>query len=226
MVALALQPTDLRPFEGEPRVHDLRLADVLGYQGAKEVRQTIRRHRDELLMHGVLAQSEAKPLRGSTGGRPERAFMLNEPQALLVCMFSRTERAAQVRNQIIQVFLAYRRGQLVEGDGWSRIERRIDQLERLMGMQASAETEEFAVAITYAPSVFRLHHPDGRLRGQRYPNFWGDLEVRRAATAIHRQMTIARAVSRLSAEFGPERAPSKSALHRYWKQLDKARGTA
>lgn len=226
MGALALRPADLREFEGEARVHDLRLGEVLGYENPKKVRELVRRHRAEMLTHGVLTQSEAKPLRGSAGGRPERAFVLNEAQALLICMFSRTTRAAEVRGQIIQVFLAWRRGQLVEGDGWSRLERRIEQLERLLGSQAMAETPEYAVAITYAPSVFRLYHDDGRLRGQRYPNFWGDLEVRRAATALHRQVTIAQAVEQLNAEFGAGRAPSRSALHRYWKQLDKTRGTA
>lgn len=112
MGALALQPADLRVFDGEVRVQDLRLGEVLGYGNPKKVRTVIRRHVDELLAHGVLTQSESKPLPGSAGGRPERSFMLNEAQAVLVAMFSRTDRAAEARRQIVQVFLAWRHGKL------------------------------------------------------------------------------------------------------------------
>ena len=37
---------------------------------------------------------------------------MNEPQALLLCLFSRTEKAAEVRRTVIAVFSAWRRGQL------------------------------------------------------------------------------------------------------------------
>jgi len=47
----------------------------------------------------------------STGGRPGTAYHLNEEQALLICMLSRTERAKQVRAEVIRVFAAWRRGQ-------------------------------------------------------------------------------------------------------------------
>jgi hypothetical protein len=51
------------------------------------------------------------------GGRSGTAFLLNEPQALLICMFARTERAAAVRDQMIEVFMAWRRGQLAGAPG-------------------------------------------------------------------------------------------------------------
>ncbi|WP_454016984.1 hypothetical protein [Azospirillum sp. Marseille-Q6669] len=44
--------------------------------------------------------------------RPGKAYYLNEGQALVICALSRTPQAALVRRQIIEVFLAYRRGVL------------------------------------------------------------------------------------------------------------------
>jgi phage anti-repressor protein len=46
------------------------------------------------------------------GGRPTSAFYLNEEQALLICMFARTDKAKQVRTEVIRVFTAWRRGNL------------------------------------------------------------------------------------------------------------------
>lgn len=116
------------------------------------------------------------------------------------------------------------RTEQVPEDWGATMERRICHLERLLGAQEMAETTPYARAITYAPPVFRLHHADGRLRGQRYSPYWHDLAIREAIIARHRQMSIAQAVTEIAAEFGAARAPSKSALHRLWKLLDQTRG--
>ncbi|MET4689186.1 hypothetical protein [Sinorhizobium fredii] len=69
----------------------------------------IRANQAELEAHGNLPH-----VRANTGkrGRPSVFFYLNEEQALLVCMFSPTERASQVREEVIEVYMAYRRGHL------------------------------------------------------------------------------------------------------------------
>lgn len=68
-------------------------------------------NRTELEVFGVLGK---RPITsGPRGGRPGTAFYLNEEQALLVCLLSRTERAKAVRAEVIRVFTAYRRGDLV-----------------------------------------------------------------------------------------------------------------
>lgn len=54
----------------------------------------------------------------------------------------------------------------------------------------------------------------------RKPSFWGDVEVRRALAALHRETTLSEARAQISARFGPERAPSRSAIGRFWKSLD------
>lgn len=57
---------------------------------------------------------------------------------------------------------------------------------------------------------------------RRNPSFWSDLDVRRMVIATHRQMTIEEARARIASKLGADRTPSKSALARAWKRLDKA----
>ena len=106
------------------------------------------------------------------------------------------------------------------------LEKRLDQLERLISSQAMVETPEFTKAATYAPPVFRLIRGDGKVRGQRYSPYWLDHEVRALMISLHRQLTLSDAVAAIAEEVGLERAPSRTALQRIWKQLDKARSAA
>lgn len=108
----------------------------------------------------------------------------------------------------------------------ARLEARMTTIEQIVGHQRLVESPEFAKAVTYSPALFRLQHEDGRLRTMRSFKCWGDLEVREAVIARHRQMHIHQAVSELVEEFGIERAPSKSALQRIWQKLDLVRGVA
>jgi hypothetical protein len=114
----------------------------------------------------------------------------------------------------------------IDQERWNALERRIAQLERLIVSQAMAESPEFTKAATFAPSVFRLINDIGELRSQHYSKYWHDEEVRAMIIALHRQTTIAKAVEAIAREVGAERAPSKSALARIWKQLDLTRGAA
>ncbi len=94
--------------EGETRILDTDLAAALGIQSQRTIRTVIQDNRTELESFGSLM---ARPTNsGTKGGRPENAFLLNEEQAVLITMLSRTERAKQVRADIIRVFVAYRRG--------------------------------------------------------------------------------------------------------------------
>jgi hypothetical protein len=54
----------------------------------------------------------------------------------------------------------------------------------------------------------------------RNPKFWGDRDVREMAIALHRQVTVAEALQLIADKVGPDRTPSKSALHRAWKRMD------
>ncbi|CAO3445717.1 hypothetical protein [Azospirillum largimobile] len=95
--------------EGEPRVLDTELAAALGMLNPRKIRtDIIAANRAELEGFGPLWSERLQ-----TGGRPSTAYYLNEEQALLVAMFSRTEKAKEVRATLVRVFAAYRRGDLV-----------------------------------------------------------------------------------------------------------------
>ncbi|WP_162629976.1 Bro-N domain-containing protein [Azospirillum ramasamyi] len=82
--------------EGEPRVLDTELAAALGMAVPANIRKDIIwPNRAELESFGVLGSRPITP--GPHGGRPGTAYYLNEEQALLVAMFSRTEKAKEVR---------------------------------------------------------------------------------------------------------------------------------
>lgn len=108
-----LQSTDLRVIDGanEPRVHDIRLAEALDFERSRVIRELIERNVVELERYGGLPCHTAN--HGVQGGRPGREYWLNEAQALLICIKSEAPRAADVREEIIKVFLAWRHGHLV-----------------------------------------------------------------------------------------------------------------
>lgn len=91
--------------DGEPRMRDLDIGSALGYNPVINVRALIRANFDELRRYGHIAE-EAVPT-GSAGGRPSVNYMLNREQALLVAVLSRTNRAANVRQQVIQAYVAW-----------------------------------------------------------------------------------------------------------------------
>lgn len=96
----------------EPRIHDERLGERLGLSRPRDIRKLIDRNRAELEGYGLLRQRGA-PIKSGKGRIQEvQEYWLNEGQAMLICMFARTDDAADVRREIIQVFLAWRRGSL------------------------------------------------------------------------------------------------------------------
>jgi len=104
-----LTKDDLQVVKGDARISDIRIQEALGYADLQHLHKIIRRHSGELEAYGeVYTQS----VRKSGPGRPALNFLLNEEQALLVCMFARTAKAHEARRQIVEVFLAWRRGDL------------------------------------------------------------------------------------------------------------------
>ena len=92
----------------EPRVLDTDLAEALGMAKPAMVRQNvILPNRAELEGFGPLGAVASK-----SRGQHFTVFYLNEEQALLVCLLSRTEKAKAVRAEVIRVFTAYRKGHL------------------------------------------------------------------------------------------------------------------
>ena len=111
--SLAISFGDLRviPGDAEPRVHDLRLAERLGFERPTNIRALIKRYATELERYGSLHQVSATP---TSGGPLASEYWLTEGQAILICMRSNTDRAADVRAELIAIFQAWRRGELIQ----------------------------------------------------------------------------------------------------------------
>ncbi|MBB4287606.1 hypothetical protein [Roseospira goensis] len=107
--ASPLSLADLETATDEPRILDLRLAERLGYDRPADIRELVDRNKEELETYGGIFRTARK---NPGRGRPGKAYFLNEGQALLVCMLSRTERAAAIRREVVAVFMAHRRGLL------------------------------------------------------------------------------------------------------------------
>ncbi|WP_062223104.1 hypothetical protein [Aureimonas sp. D3] len=105
-----ITPDQLDDRTGEPRVRDLLLGEMLGFSEARAIRKIIGRNLPELASHGEVRDAVSQT--SEDGGRPGKEYWLNEGQALVICALSRTPAAAAVRKQMIDVFLAYRRGLL------------------------------------------------------------------------------------------------------------------
>ena len=214
--------SDLHVIDDEPRIHDLRLAEALGFGRVYDIRQLIQRNSGELVGFGEVYGTVPKTSR--RGGRPTTEYHLNEAQALLICMFSQTRRAAEVRKQLIEVFMAWRRGELTQpvqpastdprNDAFRRMSARLEVIEQLLSFTSRQPAASLSVNITYLPVW----------SNGRRPVWWGDSEVRAFLTASHRQIPIKAVRAEMLKRFDAERVPSASSIHRYWMVLDQARG--
>ncbi|KAA5603719.1 hypothetical protein F1188_19450 [Roseospira marina] len=110
-----LSVTDLDMTLDEPRILDLRLAERLGFSRPRDIRPLIESNAEELRRYGILVCANAPQT--SQGGRPTIEYHLNQGQCLLVCMFSRTPIAADVRQEVITVFLACQYGEYGRSNG-------------------------------------------------------------------------------------------------------------
>ena len=193
-MSLDLISSDLATIANEPRVQDLRLAEALGFDRPRVIRELIERNRPEIEGYGGLPCRTANP--GALGGRPGREYHLNEPQALLICMFSRTPNAAAVRKNLIEVFMQWRR----ERQGVARtIEDRVDRLEAIVdGRYALALARELekptADGMHLGPTDLRIcasalracSRPMPAPSSQRAPSRWVDqIVARRIEAAGH-----------------------------------------
>lgn len=94
----------------EPRILDTRIGKRLGMARPTNIRTLIEDNREELERYGSLHAVRAMITAGKGAQRETTAYYLNEGQTLLLCMFSRTAKAADVREEVIRVFMAYRAG--------------------------------------------------------------------------------------------------------------------
>ena len=105
--ALIVPEIGLTEIGGEPRARDTDLADRLGFERPRKIRELIERNLSEIETFG------ACPALGRVvRGNPVSERWLNEEQALLVAILSDAPNAPAVRTMLIKTFVAWRRGHL------------------------------------------------------------------------------------------------------------------
>ena len=103
----SLTINDLQVIEDEPRIKDIVLGERLGFNRAVKIKDIIKRNIQELQGFGAFPQF-GETMKVGCVNRKIMTYYLNEAQALLLCMFSRTAKAAQVRKELIDVYMTYR----------------------------------------------------------------------------------------------------------------------
>lgn len=106
---ITVSPFAVTVLHDEPRVRDLDLAERLGFDRPRKIRELILRHKDEIDGFGVCPTVGRTS--GPKGGRPTTEYYLNEEQALLIATVSNAPAASVVRRALITTFVALRRGQ-------------------------------------------------------------------------------------------------------------------
>lgn len=135
----------------EPRLQDVLIGEKLGLAQPLNIRQVIEANKDELSSYGEVFTQHVKT--GQKGGRPSVSYWLNEAQTLLICMFSKTEKAAEVRKAVIETFMAWRRGQLSGTEPATITKAQAGELYQLILERAG----EDKASITYFRTRFNNH---------------------------------------------------------------------
>lgn len=198
----------LTVIEGDARIADQHIQQVLGYARINDLQRVIKKHEVELSGYGTMLCRTGK----ASSGQNKITYFLNEAQATLVCMFSRTERAAEARRLIVEVFTAWRKGQLPDvaapaADPFAQMAGRsrhvADHLLAIGGL------DDLALRLTHLPVW----------RNGRRPPWWSNLPLRQFLVGAHRQMTLQDARDKAVQTFGTG-VPSASSIQRFWGRLD------
>jgi len=204
----------LTVIEGDARISCRHLQEVLGFARIDHLHRLIKAHEDELNDFGGIFLFE-----GEKSGRGRRSlnYYLNEHQATAVCLWAETPKARAGRKLIIEVFTAWRKGQLPEMPAPA-----VDPFDAMAGR--SGHVRDHLTAIANMPTLAReaTHLPIWS-NGRR-PDWWSHYELRTFLTESHRQMTLAQCCAEVERRFG--RKFSASTLQRYWALLDRVIGPA
>ncbi len=108
MSTISLHDIDMSIDPQKPRIRDLRLAELLGFERPRNIRKLIQRCENALKSFGGLVCSTVEPT--SKGGRPSKEYYLNERQALYLCTKSEAPNAVDITIQMVEVFHAVKTG--------------------------------------------------------------------------------------------------------------------
>lgn len=97
----------------EPLVRDIDLAERLGYEKPRDVRKLIKRLIDRGIIAVIHQRSTVERTSQPHGGEREYTvteYWLTEGQAMHVCMQSKTPNAITIQKEVVNVFMAVRKG--------------------------------------------------------------------------------------------------------------------
>lgn len=190
----ALTKDDLNIIEGDALVSDRRLAEALGFEKMFNFCRLIKRHEEEFRDFGGLFLFREEK---SGRGRPGKSYLLNEHQAVALAMWANTPQARDARMQIINVFVAWRRG---EDYTLAQEAQKPDVF-----AQAAKRSSDIAAVLHNAQGmnglVAEVTHLPIWTNGRR-PKWWSNLECRAYLTMVHRQVMIKEAVAYCNSTFG------------------------
>lgn len=106
---ISIHGYELHVHNGEPMVRDLELAEKLGYERPRRIRELIK----VMLERSQIDPSLVCPRQRQTpgGGRPSLEYYLSEKAALKVITKSETLNADKITDQMIDVFIDARKGE-------------------------------------------------------------------------------------------------------------------
>lgn len=91
---------NLKNIDGELRIHDLELAERLGFERPRKIREIIKRNETKLLSFGTRSTMGRVTITGQT----YEEYYLNQKQSIYVCMKSETDKAFDVQADIVRLY--------------------------------------------------------------------------------------------------------------------------
>jgi hypothetical protein len=132
-----LSGLDVREIDGELRVRDVDLArNLLEMAQPLNIRQTIKANIEEIQGLGTVHALREPSTSGNGTSQDSTIYWLNEEQALLLTVLSRTPKGREARAVLIKTFVAYRRGDLklrLVSKGWVELNGKQVELLRISG---------------------------------------------------------------------------------------------
>jgi hypothetical protein len=162
--------------QDEPRIRDLDLAERLGYERPRDIRELIKRMVEAGELPGISMRRMARRIEIRANVYRDQEvdeFWLTEEEAVLVAVSSRTPKAIAIKREVVHVFTLARRGQLPQQTpalGMSDVLHIVDQIverttapmwEAIAALKSAVARPEPAAAAAKSP----VHRPSLEWRG-------------------------------------------------------------
>ena len=123
----------------EPRIRDFDLAERLQYRELKAIRKLIKRLIDAGFLPNICVRDTVSRTQMPTGGVREtvdKEYLLTEAEALLVISRSETEASTKIMQEVIDVYIAVRRGLLAAPNPAAELALVVSAIQSLAAGQA------------------------------------------------------------------------------------------